>query len=415
MKITALETLRLREFANLIWVRLHTDEGLVGLGETFMGPAAVEAYLHETVAPSFVGRDPLRIEAINGALANYLGWRSAGVETRGNSAVDIALWDLFGKAHGKPVADMLGGRSRDSIRVYNTCAGYKYIRDARAQSVANWHVGATGGPVRGPRGLPAPRRRARAVAAGAGHHGDEDLAVRHRGRAQRRLRHQPGGTEAGAGAVREDPPRRRRPHGHHGRVPLAVEPADGEEARRAPRRVRHLLARGPVPPRQHRRPRRLRAAQQGLGLRVGDARLHALVPRIPADRRGRRRDARPVVVRRAHRGAQDRRAGGGLARPGRAARLHRPRRLRRVVPPVAARAQRADPGIGARVLHRLVQRAGDRAAAGGRRRGDHRRRPGAGAGARRRHRPPRRRDRARLPGRRNPDRGAARVTRACGS
>ena len=146
MKITAVETLRPTEFANLVWVRLHTDEGLVGLGETFMGAAAVEAYLHETVAPKIVGLDPLRIEAINARLANYLGWRSAGVETRGNSAVDIALWDLFGKVHGRPVADMLGGRSRDAIRVYNTCAGYRYIRDARAQSVANWHAGATDGP-----------------------------------------------------------------------------------------------------------------------------------------------------------------------------------------------------------------------------------------------------------------------------
>ena len=45
MKITAVETLRLGEFANLLWVRLHTDEGLVGLGETFMGAAAVEASL----------------------------------------------------------------------------------------------------------------------------------------------------------------------------------------------------------------------------------------------------------------------------------------------------------------------------------------------------------------------------------
>ena len=102
MKITALETIRLGEFANLIWVRLHTDEGLVGLGETFMGAAAVEAYLHETVAPKLLGRDPLRIEAIGRDLSNYLGWRSAGVETRGNSAVDIALWDLFGKSCGMP-------------------------------------------------------------------------------------------------------------------------------------------------------------------------------------------------------------------------------------------------------------------------------------------------------------------------
>lgn len=147
MKITALETLRLEEFGNLIFVRLHTNEGITGLGETFMGPKAVEAYLHETVAPKIIGRDALHIEAINANLANnYLGWRSSGAETRGNSAIDIALWDIFGKAHGKPVCDMLGGRSRDVIRTYNTCAGYKYIRDSSSQKVANWHLGAKGGP-----------------------------------------------------------------------------------------------------------------------------------------------------------------------------------------------------------------------------------------------------------------------------
>jgi galactonate dehydratase len=146
LKITALETIRVEEFGNIIFLRLHTDEGLVGLGETFMGPKAVEAYLHETVAPKLFGKDPLQIEARNTDLANYLGWRSSGVETRGNSAVDIALWDIFGKAHGKPVCEMLGGKSRDSIRVYNTCAGYRYIRDGRAQKVANWHAGEQGGP-----------------------------------------------------------------------------------------------------------------------------------------------------------------------------------------------------------------------------------------------------------------------------
>jgi galactonate dehydratase len=124
MKITSLETLRVEEFGNLIFVRLLTDEGLIGLGETFMGPKAVEAYLHETVAPKMLGRDPLQIEAINASLASYyLGWRSAGTETRGNSAVDIALWDIFSKAHNRPLCDMLGGRSRDRIRTYNTCAG----------------------------------------------------------------------------------------------------------------------------------------------------------------------------------------------------------------------------------------------------------------------------------------------------
>jgi galactonate dehydratase len=146
MKITAVETVRLGEFPNLIWVRLRTDEGVTGLGETFMGAAAVEAYIHESAAPKLIGRDPIQIEAINKNLINYLGWRGTGVETRGNSAIDIALWDLFGKAIGRPVCEALGGKSRDRIRVYNTCAGYKYIRDERSQAVANWGVGNSRGP-----------------------------------------------------------------------------------------------------------------------------------------------------------------------------------------------------------------------------------------------------------------------------
>ncbi|MBM3644833.1 MAG: mandelate racemase/muconate lactonizing enzyme family protein [Alphaproteobacteria bacterium] len=146
MKITAVDTLRLGEFPNLVWVRLHTDQGLVGLGETFMGAAAVEAYIHESAAPKLLGRDPIQIEALNRHLLNYLGWRGTGVETRGNSAIDLALWDIFGKAAGLPICEALGGRSRDRIRVYNTCAGYKYIRDERSQAVANWGLGKKAGP-----------------------------------------------------------------------------------------------------------------------------------------------------------------------------------------------------------------------------------------------------------------------------
>lgn len=146
MKITQLETVRLGEFPNLIWVRLHTDEGLVGLGETFMGAQAVEAHLHEWAAQRLLGKDPLAIESRNRDLAGYLGWRGSGAETRGNSAVDIALWDLFGKAAGMPVHTALGGKSRDSIRVYNTCAGYQYIRGNQNQASSNWGLGNPAGP-----------------------------------------------------------------------------------------------------------------------------------------------------------------------------------------------------------------------------------------------------------------------------
>ena len=146
MKITQVETLRLGEFPNIIWVRLYADEGLIGLGETFMGAAAVEAYLHEWVAPKLLGQDPLAIESRNRDITGYLGWRGSGVETRGNSAVDIALWDIFGKAANMPIHTALGGKSRDSIRIYNTCAGYQYVRSATNQTTANWGLGKKQGP-----------------------------------------------------------------------------------------------------------------------------------------------------------------------------------------------------------------------------------------------------------------------------
>lgn len=146
MKITGLETLRLAEFPNLVWVRVHTDGALAGVGETSFAAAAVEAYLHEFVAPRVLGRDPLEIERLTRSLASYLGWRGSGVETRAVSAFDIALWDLYGKVCGQPLYQVLGGASREAIRTYNTCAGYRYIRDARQQTSANWGLGEAHGP-----------------------------------------------------------------------------------------------------------------------------------------------------------------------------------------------------------------------------------------------------------------------------
>lgn len=147
MKVTAIETIRLEEFQNLLFVRVHTDVGIVGLGETWFGARAVEAYVHESVAPYLLGQDPLAIDRHARALYGYLGFRSSGVETRGNSAIDIALWDIFGKHAGLPVYQLLGGLSRPSIRIYNTCAGYRYVRN-KSQSVASWGVPA--GEAEGP-------------------------------------------------------------------------------------------------------------------------------------------------------------------------------------------------------------------------------------------------------------------------
>ena len=142
MKIVKLETIRIEDRPNLLWIQVHTDEGLVGLGETFFGAQAVEAYIHETVAPIVVGRNPLEIDKLSADLIGYLGYRSTGVEMRGNSAFDIALWDIFGKATDQPIAQLLGGFTRQDIRTYNTCAGTEYIKKATGQNTANYALNA---------------------------------------------------------------------------------------------------------------------------------------------------------------------------------------------------------------------------------------------------------------------------------
>ncbi len=145
MKITAIETIQLDEFPNLLWVHIHTDEGLIGLGETFMGPAAAAAYIHEAAAARLIGSDPLLIDRHSKMLLDsYLGFSGSGAEMRGLSAIDIALWDLFGQATGQPIHQLLGGLAREKIRTYNTCAGYRYVRQSVGQLTDNWGLGGEG-------------------------------------------------------------------------------------------------------------------------------------------------------------------------------------------------------------------------------------------------------------------------------
>jgi galactonate dehydratase len=125
--ITYLRTIRIAERPNLIWVELETDDGLIGLGESFRGAQATEAVIHEQIAPWLIGRDARRIEAVSRHLTTpYLGFHSTGAEIRAASAIDLALWDLAGKRHRVPVHEALGGAVRTEIRAYNTCAGYAY-------------------------------------------------------------------------------------------------------------------------------------------------------------------------------------------------------------------------------------------------------------------------------------------------
>lgn len=136
MKVTAVETLQLGEFPFLIWLRLHTDAGIVGTGETFWAPGPVAAYIHDNVAPYLIGRDPRDIELIDRTLGGvYVGARDSGAEVRGNSAVNIALWDIYGQATAEPLWRLLGGRTHVSVPVYNTCAGYGHVRATKRNAL----------------------------------------------------------------------------------------------------------------------------------------------------------------------------------------------------------------------------------------------------------------------------------------
>jgi L-alanine-DL-glutamate epimerase-like enolase superfamily enzyme len=129
MKIIKIETVTLNESTEVhagrvswLWVRLHTDQGIYGLGETFPGSASERAVILSDFAPALLGRDPRDIERIWNDLflqVQYRGW--AGAEMRALSAIDVALWDLLGKSSGLPVYMLLGGKFWDSVPVYNTC------------------------------------------------------------------------------------------------------------------------------------------------------------------------------------------------------------------------------------------------------------------------------------------------------
>ena len=146
MKIVKIETLRFdaqsvdawqaenkvarQAMPNNLWVRIHTDDGLIGLGETYYTPRAISAIIHDTYAPLLLGRDALDIENHWNncfSLANFCGY--AGAEMRALSAIDFALWDLAGQHLGQPIYNLLGGRNRDRIQVYNTCVSTGNNRD----------------------------------------------------------------------------------------------------------------------------------------------------------------------------------------------------------------------------------------------------------------------------------------------
>lgn len=121
MKVTGFTTYRVRP--RWVFLKLTTDEGIEGWGEVISGTRTetVVTCIEETMR-HVIGRDPNDIEDIWQCLYRYF-FRGGPVHMTCVSGIEMALWDIKGKALGVPVYQLLGGRARDRIRVYSWIGG----------------------------------------------------------------------------------------------------------------------------------------------------------------------------------------------------------------------------------------------------------------------------------------------------
>ena len=104
----------------IVWLRLRTDDAIEGVGVTYFGGALTRTLRHavDELGALTIGEDPLRVEAIARKLRDAAGASGpAGILTMAMSAIDVALWDIKGKALGQPLWKLLGG-GRDRIATY---------------------------------------------------------------------------------------------------------------------------------------------------------------------------------------------------------------------------------------------------------------------------------------------------------
>lgn len=123
MKITSVKTAATIGHCMHLWVRVGTDAGVTGLGECVHGGHQAIAIIEKELAAKLIGRDPFAIDAIFEDIRRSLVFEGgfAGALITALTGVEIALWDLKGKALKVPIYELLGGKFRDDIRVYCDC------------------------------------------------------------------------------------------------------------------------------------------------------------------------------------------------------------------------------------------------------------------------------------------------------
>ena len=125
MKITDARVFVCSPGRNFVTLKITTDEGVYGLGDATLNgrELSVASYLRDHVLPCLIGRDPFQTEDIWQYLYRGAYWRKGPVAMTAISAVDVALWDIKGKALGQPLYNLLGGRCREGVTAYGHANG----------------------------------------------------------------------------------------------------------------------------------------------------------------------------------------------------------------------------------------------------------------------------------------------------
>lgn len=122
MKITDVGAVLLQPFPWVL-VRVRTDEGLVGLGEAYHGAGVHRIAVDERLTRALIGQDPRDVDRLFHDMQRVMSASGyfQGAVMSAISGIEMALWDLTGQSLGTPIWQLLGGRFRDRVRLYNDC------------------------------------------------------------------------------------------------------------------------------------------------------------------------------------------------------------------------------------------------------------------------------------------------------
>src|SRR5450755_4042777 len=140
LKITRLETFLVKP--RWLFLKIHTNAGIVGLGEPVTeGRALTCAEAVKEIEPYLIGKDPRRVVHHWQAIYRHAFYRGGPILTSALSGIDQALWDIKGKALGVPIYELLGGPTRDRVRVYAHAGTPGQMKKLQAQGFTAFKTG----------------------------------------------------------------------------------------------------------------------------------------------------------------------------------------------------------------------------------------------------------------------------------